>query len=255
MPVIRNEYPILEYDSDPGAILTPTHEGLDLRLPEKAVFPFLGETVQAYARSHSLTPVTWFRSITKDYPVYVFEDRGEALCLCQAPAGASAAVQVLDWLIGYGVRKAVSAGSCGALVPLAENELLIPERALRDEGTSYHYLPPSRFIDLAEEAITAALAVLSGQGYPARRCTTWTTDGFFRETRDMTALRVKEGCEVVEMECAALAACAKKRGALFAQLLYTGDTLAAPEAYDARHWGGQSMQRALSLCFDIIHAL
>ncbi len=237
MPVIRNDYPIPEYDSDPGAILTPTHEGLDIRLPEKAVFPFLGKTLQTYAQDRRLKPVTCFCSITKDYPVYVLEDRDEPVCLCQAPAGASAAVQVMDWLIGYGVRKVVSAGSCGALIPMAENELLIPEKALRDEGTSYHYLPPSRFIGLSEEEIEAALNVLSGLGCPARRCTTWTTDGFFRETRDMTALRVEEGCEVVEMECAALTACAKKRGALFVQLLYTGDTLAIPETYNARKLG------------------
>ena len=61
--------------------------------------------------------------------------------LCQAPVGAAAATQILDWLIGYGVREVISAGSCGALEKFPESTFLVPNKALRDEGTSYHYRP------------------------------------------------------------------------------------------------------------------
>lgn len=62
--------------------------------------------------------------------------------------GAAAATQILDWLIGYGVHEIISAGSCGALEEFAEGTFLIPEKALRDEGTSYHYAAPSRFMEI-----------------------------------------------------------------------------------------------------------
>ena len=87
-------------------------------------------------------------------------------------------------------------------------------------------------------------------GVPARRCRTWTTDGFFRETPGLVAYRRQEGCAVVEMECAALAACAGFHGVQFAQLLYTADSLAAASHSD-RGWGEASVHSALAL---VLHA-
>ena len=128
---------------------------------------------------------------------------------------------------------------------------LVPVRALRDEGTSYHYLPPSRLVRMDPEIVDVIESVLERKKIPFSECTTWTTDGFFRETRDMVAYRKSEGCSVVEMECAALAACARKRGAQFGQLLFTADTLADPSRYDAREWGASSFEIALSFLFEI----
>ena len=68
----------------------------------------------------------------------------------------------------------------------------------------------------------------------------------------MVAYRKREGCDVVEMECAALAACARKRGVQFGQLLFTADTLADPSRYNARDWGASSLEIALSLLFEIV---
>ena len=65
------------------------------------------------------------------------------------------------------------------------------------------------------------------------------------------AYRRTEGCSTVEMECAALAACAQFRGALFGQLLYTADTLADAANYDERDWGMDSLEPALALCLEI----
>ena len=71
----------------------------------------------------------------------------------------------------------------------------------------------------------------------------------------MASYRKEEGCSVVEMECAALAACAIKRGAQFGQLLLTADTLADPQAYDARDWGAASSGTVLPLLFEIADRL
>ena len=69
-------------------------------------------------------------------------------------------MQLLDWLIGYGVREIISAGSCGALEQLDESVFLVPRKALRDEGTSYHYAPPSRFIEIDERARKATWGMI-----------------------------------------------------------------------------------------------
>ena len=57
---------------------------------------------------------------------------------------------------------------------------------------------------------------------------------------------------MVEMECAALAACAEMRGAVWGELLYTADSLANIEAYDERNWGRDSVEYALELCMDAV---
>ncbi|MBR1746856.1 MAG: nucleoside phosphorylase [Clostridia bacterium] len=255
MTLIKNEIPILEYDDDPQAIIAPDHEGFDIRLPERAVFPFLSDTVDAYAKKVGAKAVATFESATKKYPVYVFPYRGRDICLAQAPVGSAPAAQILDWLIGYGVRKVISAGCCGTLDAFDENVFLVPTRALRDEGTSYHYAPPTRFIDLSPTALAAIERTFNEHGLPFRKVLTWTTDGFFRETKEKVAYRRQEGCSVVEMECAALAACARFRGADFGQILYTGDTLADPDSYDMRSFGISSRDLALSLCLDAVTKL
>ena len=233
-------------------ILKETHEKLGLKLPKKAVFAFLSDNVDRYAAAHGATVACVFNSMTKDYPVYVLKTGGEEICLCAAPVGAPAAAQILDWLIAYGVREIISGGSCGVLVEMEENRFLIPARALRDEGTSYHYLPPSRFVEVNASARAAMEKAILSRGMRYEEVVTWSTDGFFRETKDKIAYRKSEGCSVVEMECAALAACAELRGAIWGELLYTADTLADAERYDERNWGGDSVACALELCIESV---
>ena len=53
MPIIKNTIPILEYDDNPLSVIMPTHEKLGITLPEKAVFAFLGDTIDDYAKAHN----------------------------------------------------------------------------------------------------------------------------------------------------------------------------------------------------------
>lgn len=262
------DLPILEYDSDKSAVLMPNHDNISVQLPSKAVFAFLGDEIDQYALSRKATIVANFESATKKYPIYVLEEKvgdvvrentnseveeeTQKICLVQAPVGAPAAVQILDWLISYGVREVVSAGSCGSLVDYAENVFLVPYKALRDEGTSYHYLPPSRYVDVSERSRRAILQTLQAHNLPYHEVKTWTTDGFFRETKTKVANRKQEGCAVVEMECSALAACAQMRGIVWGDILYTADTLHDVENYDERNWGGDSKAYALELCIEAV---
>lgn len=252
MSVIKNEIPILEYDTDKNAVIMPNHENLDLQLPKKAVFAFLGEHIDDYAENNGARKVSAFISVTKHYPIYIVDYKGEEICLCQAPVGSAPAAQLLDWLIGYGVRQIVSAGSCGALENFPENTFLVPFKALRDEGTSYHYAPPSRYIEIDRTALAAIEKTLIGHCLKYQEVITWSTDGFFRETKEKVAYRKAEGCSVVEMECSALAACAKLRGAVWGEILFTADSLADVDKYDERNWGGDSFEYALKLCLDAV---
>ena len=248
----KHAIPILEFDDNPQAVLMPTHEELDLKLPKKCIYAFLEEEIDRYAQEIEAECVGEFVSATKTYPVYVIDYKGEKVCLAQAPVGSAPAAQFMDWLIGYGVEKIISTGTCGVLTNIEENAFLVPVRALRDEGTSYHYASPSRYMDVHVEAISAIEQVLEQLCIPYEEVMTWSTDGFYRETAEKVAYRKEEGCAVVEMECAALAAVAQLRGVVWGQLLFTADSLADLENYDSRDWGSEAFDKALELCLEIV---
>ena len=252
MSIVKNEIPILEFDTNTEAVIMPDHEKLGIALPKKAVFAFLEEHVEDYAQRQGAACVAHFISSTKSYPIYVVRYRGEEICLCQAPVGAAPAAQILDWLIGYGVREIISAGSCGALEDIPESTFLVPCKALRDEGTSYHYAAPSRFIDINKKAMSAIEKTMAAHGLKYREVITWSTDGFYRETAEKVEYRRAEGCSVVEMECSALAAVSAFRGATWGMILYTADSLADVNKYDERNWGGNAYEYALTLCLDAV---
>ncbi|SNJ77642.1 phosphorylase Pnp/Udp family protein [Streptococcus pneumoniae] len=121
----KHAIPILEFDDNPQAVIMPNHEGLDLQLPKKCVYAFLGEEIDRYAREVGANCVGEFVSATKTYPVYVINYKGEEVCLAQAPVGSAPAAQFMDWLIGYGVEQIISTGTCGVLA----NHALSKERS------------------------------------------------------------------------------------------------------------------------------
>ena len=252
MAIVKNEIPILEFDTEKTAVINPTHEKLDLKLPRKCVFAFLGEHISDYASKAGAVKVSEFISMTKRYPVYVTKYKGEEITLCEAPVGSAASAQLLDWLIGYGAREIISAGSCGALEHFPESTFLVPRKALRDEGASYHYAPPSRYMEISQKARDAVKETVLEHGMKYQEVITWSTDGFFRETKEMVAYRKSEGCSVVEMECSALAAVSAFRDATWGMILYTADSLADVDKYDERNWGGNAYEYALTLCLDTV---
>lgn len=142
-----------------------------------------------------------------------------------------------------GVEVALCCGSCGVLAEIPAGDVIIPVRALRDEGASYKYLPPSRYVELDKRPVEVFRQVLTEKGIPYVECTTWSTDGFYRETKDMVEHRISQGCQAVEMECSTMAAVARFRGKLFGQLLYSGDILVGNEEYDDRNWFGNLSAR------------
>jgi len=254
MSLIKHEFPILEIDEEKIAVIMPNRKNL-YDLPSKCVFAFLGDTTQKFADIGEADKIAEFESITKTYPIYRTTYKDEEICFCQAPCGASAATQILDFMICYGVKNVIACGSCGALTDLNENEIIIPVSALRDEGTSYHYIAPSREIEIDATAVNAIKRAIKQFKLKFTECKTWTTDGFYRETKDMVNYRKQEGCTVVEMECSALAACARLREATFGQILFTADTLANLDSHDDRDWGISSFDIAFRLALEAVYQI
>ena len=131
---------------------------------------------------------------------------------------------------------------CGGAGCIKENmnvgEIILPTSAVRDEGTSYHYLEPAREVECHQAAATVVQRSLSEMGIPFITGKTWTTDAFYRETEAMVQKRREEGCITVEMEAAAFFAVSKYYDLPLAQLLYAGDDVSGAE-WDSRSWNRQ----------------
>lgn len=127
--------------------------------------------------------------------------------------GGAFAVLVAEQLFVSGCELLVSIASAGQIAANCDppSHILI-ERALRDEGTSHHYLPPSRYVECDPLLLDLCRRAFAAAGCPVRRGATWTTDAPFRETADAIEARRRDGILAVEMEAAALYAFSRRRG-------------------------------------------
>lgn len=162
-----------------------------------------------------------------DIPLYTCDLGGKTALIYRTPVGAPAAVSALEEVMACGVKKVIAFGICGALVDIPPHEIVVPTVAFRDEGTSYHYLPAADSI--AVKNANVVNSSLNGNGVKTITGGVWTTDGFYRETRTRAEEMKKNGCVAVDMECAALQACADFRGNEFYTFFITADSLAGEE--------------------------
>jgi uridine phosphorylase len=235
------EFPILEFDPDPVALIEPSAlygSGRDnsVEMPQRAVGCFFGDVVDHVADQHNARLVVDLTSEHGRHSVWELEVDGQRIAFFQPGVGAPLAAFFFEEMIAYGVRAAIACGGAGVLVPeMQMGHTVVVTAALRDEGTSYHYLPPSRRVEADTEVVLKLTDLLEQEGLPYSAGLTWTTDAPYRETQQLVAARRSEGCLTVEMEAAALIAVAKWRGIRFGHLLYAADSLGGIE-WEHRGW-------------------
>jgi len=147
----------------------------------------------------------------------------------------------------------MACGGAGVLQKdIAVGNLVLVSGAVRDEGTSYHYLPPGREVDAQKDVLAASQKVLDARQIPYKVGKTWTTDAPYRETQKKIVQRKAEGCLTVEMEAAGMLAVAQYRDVAFGQILYGGDSLSGDE-WDNRRWQSRDeiRENLFWLCADI----
>jgi purine-nucleoside phosphorylase len=144
--------------------------------------------------------------------LYEFDEGGEHFGIIGCAVGASFAVLLAEQFFASGCRFLVSVTSAGQIVSRgATPYFVVIDRALRDEGTSYHYLPPSEFCEADGALVDRAMSALEETGNRIHRGTAWTTDAPFRETAGAIEHCRARGILAVEMEAAALYAFARAR--------------------------------------------
>lgn len=235
---MRKEYErmlLTEFDPERSAIINPEDcYAPAADFPETAVAVFSGKLFQSLAQALRGRKIAENRDVDGAWPVYEVNYRGTRFAWCKGRLGAPACVGHFEEIIARGVKRIILMGNCGVLDrSIPDCGIIIPTLAFRDEGTSYHYCPPSDTIPVNKKYIPEFKRVLERLGYSYVEGATWTTDAFYRETKAKMEARKAAGAICVEMECAAMQAMCDFRGAEFFQFFYAGDNLDHP-SWDPR---------------------
>jgi uridine phosphorylase len=233
-----SQIPLTEFDPDKTAIIEPSLVVNGKSPSEYCVMPFFGGVIRKLISEGRLEKISELQLPAPSiHPNEVFrlEFEGKILVVAHPGVGAALAAGSFDELIALGCRKFVACGSAGVLKPvLKRGAVVIPACAVRDEGASYHYCSPAREIEMDKNVVGKLESVLVKHGINYEIGKTWTTDGFYRETRGKVDKRGKEGCISVDMECSALLAVAHFRKVVFGQYLMAGDDVSGEE-WDPRY--------------------
>ncbi len=231
-----NDFPILEFDPDREAIINPKLFAKKIDFPQCAVACFFQDIIYKTVKENKLKPITSQSSEMGPLPVYEITVNGKKVAFFHPGLGAPYAAAFIEEIIAYGVQCVIACGGAGSLLPdIKCTHIIVPTSAVRDEGTSYHYLPPAREVSPGKKALDVLKGVLNSHDYNYLAGKTWTTDAVYRETKDKIKRRALEGCLTVEMEAAAMFAVGQFRNVEIAQILYAGDDVSS-DTWDPRGW-------------------
>lgn len=229
-------FPILEFDPAPIAFIEPSQQITKIDIPDHCVICFFQEVLDDVILNHDAREIHREGWESGNHKFYEITIEGRRVAFFHPSVGAPLAVGMLETAIALGATKFVACGGAGALDrEITVGHLVVVDSAIRDEGTSYHYLPPSREVLAGLREVEVISRILSKKSIPFVTGKTWTTDAPYRETQNRINARRKEGALMVDMECSAFIAVSKFRGVEFGQILYGGDDLSGAE-WDSRNW-------------------
>jgi uridine phosphorylase len=257
----KTRIPLLEHETAEAPVFLPanlletarTRKGLPKTpVPAGCLLDFDGELLDHLVRSgEAVADPSWPCFHTR---LHRWKTDGAEYGVIGGTVGAPFAVLVAEELFASHCRALVSISSAGLIsdTPLPPFFLLI-EKALRDEGTSHHYLRPGRFSVASLSLIEAVEQRLAGVPIPVFKGASWTTDAPFRETEGLIASRRDEGIVSVEMEAAALLAMGTALGQPVVCLAHVTNSMATREE-DFEKGGDAGLADSLSVCAAVLEA-
>lgn len=249
--LLKNNYPILEFDDNNVAKLNPTAFAYNMFNTDKMIITFFPEVIKRLVEEEQIVTERIFGG---ENPVTVYRFIDTDILITLGQIGCPACGGNLDLFNALGIKKVMFCGGGGVLDKnITVGRLLVVDGAIRDEGFSYHYIEPARYI-YTDPAVTEKIVrYLEAHSIPYLRGLTWTTDAMFRETADRIAQRKEEGAKIVEMEQAGCIAVAQFRKFDYGALIYGGDDV-SQEEWSNRSWQSRHGIRynLVQLCKEIV---
>ncbi len=230
-PLLDNKNPTAKSVFAPSALLREARRQKGLaatNVPSVCVLDPDGDIVRRLKATGQAYPA-------KDWPCYhtelfTFAVGTRVVGIVGCAVGAPFAVLISEELFASGCDLLISITSAGQITPSGQLPyFIVIDRALRDEGTSYHYALPSEYSDADPNLVAVAANALKAEGVNVVTGSSWTTDAPFRETEEAIAAARSEGILAVEMEAAALYAFARATNKKVLCLAHVTNTMAVTE--------------------------
>ncbi len=226
-----------EFDPNKSAVINPRFKKEDYNFPAITISIFSDVLFEQVLRLFDYEIIETTRSCNGINHVYRVNYKGCDFAFYHSFVGAPMCVANYEEVHAMGSETLILLGNCGVLdKEIQDCGIIIPTFAIRDEGTSYHYVEANDTIQVNKKYIPEFKEVLESAGYPYVEGGTWTTDAFYRETRDKVNRRKEQGAICVEMECAGMQAMCDFRNTEFFQFFYAGDNL------DHSSWDPRSLE-------------
>jgi len=208
----RSPLPLLDHPLDQASAFTPEalitavrdERGLSAKpVPPVCVLDFDGDLTDSLVSTGVVQPCpAWACFHTT---MHVLEIDGISCAIVPRTIGGPYAVLVAEQLAASGARIVFGLTSAGRVSPsLPVPSLIVATRAIRDEGTSYHYLPPEETVKAQPDVVEALLLEVSAISLPVSAGLLWTTDAPYRETLEQLKRHAEAGALAVEMQAASL---------------------------------------------------
>jgi uridine phosphorylase len=218
----------------------------DFQVPEAVIFCYQSSLYEHVLQRHDAQRVKVFGG-----EFYLLADTGGRVGFsARFGIGAPAVTAILEEMIALGIGRFMNIGTAGALAKgLDVGDIVVCDRAIRDEGVSHHYLPPGKYASAHPELTARLERTLGAAGLAARRGTSWTIDAPYRETVEEARHYQQEGVLTVEMEAAALFAVAEHRQVALASAFTISDSLA--ELQWAPHFSSDLTRSGLEKLYQV----
>ncbi len=242
--IAENKYPILEFDDNKEAKLNPPAFVDRPFETDKLIITFFPEVLEKLCAEGKIVQE---RIIGGENPVLIYRFTDADILITLGIVGCPSCAGNLDLFHAMGIKKTMFCGGGGVLDKNIEvGQILVVDGAIRDEGFSYHYIEPSRYIYTDRTVTEKIIRYLEGNSVSYIRGLTWTTDALFRETADRIARRKEEGAKIVEMEQAGCIAVAQFRGFAYGALIYGGDDVSQEE------WSNRGWRSRKGIRYDLV---
>jgi len=243
---------MIKFDPNKTALFSP--HPLDLfGKPSKTLMIFDDEVWEDHIKKQDNIEVSPVKNDEKGvFDNFLISKYGKENILLVSPAdgvgGSAMSAVEMELLIASGINKIVAFGTCGAMdKKIAKNTVIIPRSAYREEGVSYHYLPPSDEVAQDDKSISVMNKIFSKHSIPFLNGKVWTTDAVYRETVGKLKTMKNNGCIAVDMELASLLAVAQFRNISFASFLITDDNIAGKNLLENERDPAKLFQAALEI--------
>ncbi|MDP6515880.1 MAG: nucleoside phosphorylase [Alphaproteobacteria bacterium] len=226
-PILDHKSPTAATVFEPTALLREARrqKGLDAEpVPRVCILDPDGDLVRRLRQTGAAQRFESWPCYHTRLDVFALGERDVGIVGCAV--GAPFAVLIAEQLFASGCELLISLTSAGQIVASgAPPYFVVIDRALRDEGTSYHYAAPTQFAAADPELVARASEALRHAHLPVATGPSWTTDAPYRETQSAIEAARQQNILAVEMEAAALYAFARAKGAKVLCLAHVTNTM------------------------------